>query len=60
MGPQTGVQTGKFTGNFVRKLGGEGAGEKAPHVLARRGLGVVVVVVGADNPLGGGGRGGLS
>ena len=43
-GPETGVGgTGKFTGNFARKLGGGGAGEAAPHVRARRGLGVVVV-----------------
>ena len=43
-GPETGVGgTGKFTGNFARKLGGGGAGETAPHVRARRGLGGVVV-----------------
>ena len=44
MGPRLGWGgTGKFTGNFARKLGGGGAGETAPHVRARRGLGVVVV-----------------
>ena len=42
MGPRPGGRgTGKFTGNFARKLGGGGAGEAAPHVRARRGLGVV-------------------
>lgn len=43
-GPETGVGgTRKFTGNFARKLGGGGAEAAAPHVRARRGLGVVVV-----------------
>lgn len=53
MGPRLAGETGKFTGNFACKLGGGGAGEAAPHVRARRGLGVVVV--GADRRRGGGG-----
>lgn len=58
MGPRPGGRgTGKFTGNFARKLGGGGAGEAAPHVRERRGLGVVGG--GADNRLAGGGRGQL-
>lgn len=51
--------TGKFTRNFACKLGGGGAGEAAPQVRALRGLGVVVVV-GPDCRLEGGGSGGLS